>query len=307
MATDDFMREANDPATTAVRLQELAQLDRGLWPAIASNPSAYPGLLDWLGEHGDDSVRAAIASRGTSPSFPPPPPVQAGASVSDQTAEIPTDQAFLAQTEAPTTVAPATVPPPFPGETASYGSVPPGGGTTTASGTGSGSSRKKILILAGIAAAVIALIGGGTAIALTSGGDDDDDRRTSQSDAPRDDADEPTAPDLAPRTEAAPDTSGGGDDAEFCATMKKVQEADFGAGGSDPDSFADQFEQMKETYSDLEDSAPAELKSDAQALQDYVDALSKVASGDTTALEDDSDGFVDAIQNLSTYYYQNCV
>ena len=25
-----------------------------LWPLIAANPTAYPALLDWMGEHGDD-------------------------------------------------------------------------------------------------------------------------------------------------------------------------------------------------------------------------------------------------------------
>lgn len=83
MATNDLLREAGDPSTTAARLQELAQLDQKTWPVIAANPSAYDGLLSWLGEHGDDSVKAAIAARSATPAAaaPPVPPVPTAAPV----------------------------------------------------------------------------------------------------------------------------------------------------------------------------------------------------------------------------------
>lgn len=70
---------ASNPATDAETLREIAYHFPELRPAVAANPSAYPGLLQWLGELGDPAVSAALAARGaasadatrTLPSFAP--------------------------------------------------------------------------------------------------------------------------------------------------------------------------------------------------------------------------------------------
>ena len=69
-------RAVVDPSTSAEDLAAIAQAQKGLWVQIASHPNAYPALLDWLSSQGDESVRAAVASRQqpTNPSLPVPPP-----------------------------------------------------------------------------------------------------------------------------------------------------------------------------------------------------------------------------------------
>ena len=71
-------RAVVDPSTSAEDLAAIAQVQKGLWVQIASHPNAYPGLLDWLSTQGDESVRAAVASRQqqtqSSVPVPPPPP-----------------------------------------------------------------------------------------------------------------------------------------------------------------------------------------------------------------------------------------
>jgi len=52
-----------DPRTTADDLSTIAAEYPVLWPAIARHPNAYPDLLVWLGEVGDDQVRQAIRDR----------------------------------------------------------------------------------------------------------------------------------------------------------------------------------------------------------------------------------------------------
>lgn len=52
-----------DPATSAADLAQIAQLQPGLRAAVAAHPAAYPGLLDWLDQLGDQEVRSAIAQR----------------------------------------------------------------------------------------------------------------------------------------------------------------------------------------------------------------------------------------------------
>lgn len=56
-------REASNPETPLERLADLAHEHPELWELIASNPSTYPDLSDWLHEHGTESVRLAIRSR----------------------------------------------------------------------------------------------------------------------------------------------------------------------------------------------------------------------------------------------------
>ena len=58
---------ASNPSTDAETLREIAYHFPELRPVVAANPSAYPGLLTWLGELGDPAVDAALAARGIAP------------------------------------------------------------------------------------------------------------------------------------------------------------------------------------------------------------------------------------------------
>ncbi|WP_291380326.1 hypothetical protein [Demequina sp.] len=55
--------EAADPATSAQALHEIATTVPELRPVVAANPSAYPELLDWMGQLGEPAVDAQIAKR----------------------------------------------------------------------------------------------------------------------------------------------------------------------------------------------------------------------------------------------------
>lgn len=48
---------------SAAELMEVAVRDHSRWPEIAGHPAAYPGLLDWLWEHGGTEVRDAVTAR----------------------------------------------------------------------------------------------------------------------------------------------------------------------------------------------------------------------------------------------------
>ncbi|MGC5614863.1 hypothetical protein [Georgenia sp. Z1491] len=79
--SNDPALEAADPATPLTRLQELAEHHPELRPAIAGNPSTYPGLLEWLGNLGDSEIDEAIAQRrartaGIDPDEPATAPVR---------------------------------------------------------------------------------------------------------------------------------------------------------------------------------------------------------------------------------------
>jgi hypothetical protein len=56
--------EARDPGTSLARLADLAHGYPELQHIVAANPSAYPELLAWLGQYGDESVQAALRARG---------------------------------------------------------------------------------------------------------------------------------------------------------------------------------------------------------------------------------------------------
>lgn len=58
---------ASSTSTDAETLREIAYHFPELRPVVAANPSAYPGLLTWLGELGDPAVDAALAARGIVP------------------------------------------------------------------------------------------------------------------------------------------------------------------------------------------------------------------------------------------------
>jgi len=55
--------QAADPQTPAQVLADIAALRPDLRPAVAANPSTYPGLLEWLASLGEPSVDAALAAR----------------------------------------------------------------------------------------------------------------------------------------------------------------------------------------------------------------------------------------------------
>src|SRR5665648_939874 len=73
--------QASDPQTPGQVLADIAALRPDLRVAVASNPSTYPGLLEWLGSLGEPAVDAAIAARMTAiqqtqqmPMLPPTAP-----------------------------------------------------------------------------------------------------------------------------------------------------------------------------------------------------------------------------------------
>ena len=55
--------QASDPQTPGQVLADIAALRPDLRVAVASNPSTYPGLLEWLRGLGEPAVDAAIAAR----------------------------------------------------------------------------------------------------------------------------------------------------------------------------------------------------------------------------------------------------
>ena len=80
--------QASDPQTPGQVLADIAALRPDLRVAVASNPSTYPGLLEWLRGLGEPAVDAAIAARmgavqqtqqmPTLPPTAPPAPSWAG-------------------------------------------------------------------------------------------------------------------------------------------------------------------------------------------------------------------------------------
>ena len=73
---------AASPLTPAAELARIATYRPDLHAVLATNPSTYPGLVDWLRHSEDPAVQAALAARfahsGAAPA-PPPPPAAASA------------------------------------------------------------------------------------------------------------------------------------------------------------------------------------------------------------------------------------
>jgi hypothetical protein len=69
-------QQASDPATPAEVLAAIAEHRPDLRSAVAANPAAYPGLLEWLGQLGDPAVDAALAARGSEPAAAEPAPAE---------------------------------------------------------------------------------------------------------------------------------------------------------------------------------------------------------------------------------------
>jgi hypothetical protein len=73
-------RAVTDPATGGAELAAIAQTQPGLRLQVAVHPNAYPGLLAWLGEYGDEVVKRAVAGRSAVSRLIPPllPPAPQG-------------------------------------------------------------------------------------------------------------------------------------------------------------------------------------------------------------------------------------
>ena len=81
-APEEYTRhQAADPTTPQQTLADIAALRADLRPAVALNPAAYPGLLEWLATLGEPGVDAALRQRregGTDPLGEPPAVPPAG-------------------------------------------------------------------------------------------------------------------------------------------------------------------------------------------------------------------------------------
>ena len=286
MASADMIREAQDPATTGARLAELAQADRGLWTSIAVHPSAYPALLDWLGEQGDPTVDAVLALRSgspaaaSSPAGPPPPPAE-------------------------TPAAPA-----------SHVSAPPASTTNPPAAGSTGNDSKSLWVVCGVVVVVLALIGG-AAFGATKvfGGDDDKPTVTSgdtkTTDAPEpDESDDPTptmptAPSVP--TFPTPDTGGSKPAGAFCSELTDIQKKSMdvlGGGSSDPSQLQDTARGLVQSYQDLEKIAPAEVKGDIGIMSSFLSAMMDPSSGKSGSGMDE---YIQAAQRIGVYYAQNCL
>lgn len=79
-AADADADAAASPLTPAVELARIATYRPDLHALLATNPSTYPGLVDWLRHSEDPAVQAALAARFAPPGTPaPPPPAPAAA------------------------------------------------------------------------------------------------------------------------------------------------------------------------------------------------------------------------------------
>jgi len=174
--------QASDPSTPAQVLADIAAQRPDLRPAVAANPSTYPGLLEWLRNLGDPAVDAALAARPAAPAETPATPAEAPTQVMP-TAQAPQPVEQPTQPMAPVG-APAPQPwGPQPGAPApGYGppaGMPPQGYTPGYAGTPptSKSSKTALWIILGIVALLV--VGGVvTAILVTRAASDAIDRAT---------------------------------------------------------------------------------------------------------------------------------
>ncbi|WP_456697046.1 variant leucine-rich repeat-containing protein [Aeromicrobium sp. P5_D10] len=297
MASADLVRESQDPSTSAARLAELAQIDRGLWPAIAVHPAAYPALLDWLGQQGDPTVNAVLALRSSSSVAPPAPPATPPAPPVEQAQ--PTEPIQSAEPAQATYAAPS---PAQPSTASAHESVPPGGTQVSSTPGATGDNKKNFWVLASMVAVVLILIGG-VAFGATQifGGDDDDKDEASSSltvDAPELD-DPPTVG--APDTESDGDSEGGA----FCEKFLEAKDALRGNSSGEPAS--DTAKAIAEVMGEAEDLAPSEIKGDVGVMTDYFETMSDPANLETSKLSDQIKEFTAAGRRVSAYYASNCM
>ena len=118
-AADADADAAASPLTPAAELARIATYRPDLHAVLATNPSTYPGLVDWLRHSEDPAVQAALAARfahsGAAPA-PPPPPAAASAPPPPAAASAPPPPAAASAPVAPS--APSSLP-----------ALPPGAGT----------------------------------------------------------------------------------------------------------------------------------------------------------------------------------
>ncbi|MEH3066986.1 MAG: hypothetical protein PGN15_02680 [Aeromicrobium erythreum] len=310
MTNDDLQREAADPQTSAARLHEIAQADRETWPLIAAHPQAYDGLLEWLGEHGDDTVREAIAARAAAvpppppppgPPAPPEPPVEEPTLVAEPVAPAP------AAATAPVAAAQPTTPTPAPTalESDGAGSGVSGDGTTTDGANGGGTSVARVLLVLGVIAALVA--GGYFGIRALTGDDDSSSSVASSAAGKSDDKGSDKGDDEA---------SGSGDSAEFCSVMKDLRDSSLSSldnlnsegGTPDLDALRKQLDETAAKYEALRKAAPAEIADDVKVLADLMSSsASASSSGGTSPFADfSSKEYLDASTKVSQYYYTHC-
>ncbi len=321
MTNDDLQREAADPHTSAARLHEIAQADRDTWPLIAAHPQAYDGLLEWLGEHGDDTVREAIASRAAAVP-PPPPPPGPPAPPAPPTQESPVQEApveeppvaeptvRLEPTPNPTEVAPAaattpvaaaqpTSPTPAALESDGVGSTD----ATSSGATGSGgTSVARVLLVLGVIAALVA--GGYFGIRALTGDDDSSSPVAGTSASKKSD------------DKGGDEASGSGDSEEFCSVMKDLRDSSLSSldnlnsqgGTPDLDALRKQLDETAAKYEALRKAAPAEIADDVKVLADLMSSsASASSSGGTSPFADfSSKEYLDASTKVSQYYYTHC-
>ncbi len=348
MSSDNLIHEASNPATAPARLAELASADRATWPALAANPMTYDGLLQWLAERNEPAVNAALAARTQAalppvppPAAPVPPaapaasvePTQAPAEAPDETPTVvtPAEPAFTAPVEAqpavasePTAVfaAPLTEPttvfqtPGAPEPTATY--VPVAAATAAPGGPvdGNGANgNKNLTIVIAMVAVVLALIAGAAYGATQVFGDDDDTSTSSPADtkksspAPSDDYEDEDS--TLPSDDLSDDDLPGAS-AEFCSTMKRVEDASrdmIGNSGTTPDldAITEMGQDMAAAYDDLANSAPSELQSDIEIMGSYFDLMTDPTADSASKMGDSISEYMDAAQKVGVYYATNCL
>jgi len=141
--------QAADPTTPGQVLADIAALRPDLRAAVAGNPSAYPGLIDWLKSLGEPAVDAAIAEREAAAQATQVMPVQP--STAPQGTQTPPAPQWAGQQPAFTGAPPAGMPP---------GGYPPQGGLQY--GTPPAKSSNKALWIILIILGVLVLLGVGT-------------------------------------------------------------------------------------------------------------------------------------------------
>ena len=293
MATDQTRAEAADPNTAAARLQELATADRELWPLIAANPTAYPALLDWMGEHGDDEVRSVIASRGTEatsvlpPTAPPtaPPtgsptaPMAAAGAMPPPPGQTPPGQPFPGQ--------------PFPGQP--FPGQPLG--APAGQHGNDGKSKKGLWITLAIVIGLLLASGIGVGVwALTKGdGDDKDDTKTSEP-APTDEDEDDE------ETKDPDDEETSGTDDETCDVINDVEEAAFDVYLFIPG--LDDVGDLDDAVAVLEDNHDAvndEIGDAMDVLIDYADVAGAAEDFSDVPTEDE-EAASDAYDEIFEFY-----
>lgn len=322
MTNVDPQREAADPQTSPARLQEIAQAHRDAWPLIAANPQAYDGLLDWLAEHGDDTVREAIASRAAAVPPPPPPPgppappappePTVAAAPEPTVAPEPVAPAAapepVAQVAAPEPVAPSAAPEPVatvastatptPAPTAQQPAVPAADGAETSSG---GTNLVRTLLVLGVVAALV--VGGYFGIKAINGDDDGGSPIAAGSSSSTSDGDK--------------GGDKGGDAGDFCSAMKEVRDTSLGNledmdsgtnSTADLDDLRKKLDETTEKYQELSKVAPDEIADEVKVLADFMSSSSSIggASGSSSFSQSSKD-YLDASTKVGQYYYEHCL